>query len=292
MNDLTMIRFLVTNRRYFKYANLNPRIAAFLGKQDPKSPIKRAKGSNDDKDAANQDAKPGPAESAASNALGFLGGFGDGLSQEARSLLPEISQGGMALVKMGMLDESIGPSRMSFNETDDPQRYQFEETTFAAPNILRELSDNLERFDRAYTEFLKRSKTQHEDKSIVERKQPADLLPAQLKNMLSQEWPELIAEAVYTPRAWQSQAYKSGYKYASTLASGGRQLTAMTGLERESGAKNDLKVYIQRGVVINEYNYTLAGAAISKRSAGHLSNFVEAAAARMQYRYKIQHCAL
>lgn len=230
--------------RYFKYANLNPRIAAFLGKQDPKNTVKRAKGAgggHDEKDPANGDAKPVVAEATANDSLGLFGGFGDGLSQEARSLLPEIGQGGMALVKMGMLDDSIGVSRMSFNETDDPQRYQFEETTFAAPNILRELSDTLLRFDKAFTEYVKRSKTQQDESDDATRKQPADVLPGPLKTMLCQEWPELIAEAVFTPRVWQSQAYKSGYKYASTLASAGRQMTGTTALEKDSAAKGDLK---------------------------------------------------
>lgn len=187
------------------------------------------------------------AEPSANEHLGLFGGFGDGLSQEARSLLPEIGQGGMALVKMGIFDDSVGVSRMSFNETDDPQRYQFEETTFAAPTILRELSDTLVRFDKAFAEYVKRSKTQQAQPDDATRKQPADVLPVPVKTMLGQEWPELIAEAVFTPRVWQSQAYKSGYKYASTLASAGRQMTGTTTMEKDTAAKGDLKVSLLVG---------------------------------------------
>nr|XP_039260147.1 uncharacterized protein LOC120336523 isoform X2 [Styela clava] len=226
--------------RYFKYANLNPRIAAFLGKQDPKNLVKRSgqKGGGQDEKDGNGEAKPAATEANINDSLGLLG-FGDaGLSQEARSLLPEIGQGG--LVKMGAMEESFGPSRLSFNEADDPQRYQFEETTFAAPNILRELSDTLARFDHAFREYTKRMIV-HEDVEDSENSKPSDVLPKGLNHILCQEWPELISETIYTPRLWQSQAYKSGYKYASTLASG-RQMTAASGaVEKDSGAKGDMK---------------------------------------------------
>lgn len=185
----------------------------------------------------------------------MLGGFGEGLSQEARSLLPEIGPG-MSLMKMGMMDDSLGPSRLSFNETDDPQRYHFEETTFAAPNILRELSDTLTRFEHAFREYRKKSRPQDAVGSTVPSPGPKqiDFFSSGVKHVLAQEWDDMISETIYTPRQWQSQAYKSGYKYSPTLASGRQIMTASATDEKYPGAKGDLKVkliYEKHGVSLN-----------------------------------------
>lgn len=230
--------------RYFKYANLNPRIAAFLGKQDPKNALKRNKTKRNEDD--NEDIDNGENKNAT---LGLLGGFGQGLSQEARSLLPDIGQD-LSLVKMGFFDDSAAPSRNSLNEADDPQRYQFEQMTFAAPNILKDLSETLERFNAAFQDYKKRTLVHN---STTGEPLPQDnirlsmFLPAGLSYILCEDWMELIAEAAYTPRVWQSQAYKSGYKYAPTLASG-RQIMTASGVsgapEKETFAKGDMKVIV------------------------------------------------
>ncbi|XP_078484820.1 uncharacterized protein LOC100175408 isoform X1 [Ciona intestinalis] len=196
--------------RYFKYANLNPRIAAFLGKQDPKNILKRAKGAKDGKEAVAQ----------SGGEVGIMGAeFGTDLSHEARSLLPEIGQG--KLDAFG--DDGFGFSRLSFNnDNEDPQRFQFEETTFAAPNILRELADTLSRFTNTFKEYSQRT-TLYDPGSgeplAAEATKPSVLLPAGITELLCQEWDDVVANTVYTPRVWQSTAYMGGYKYANTIPS-------------------------------------------------------------------------
>ncbi|CAK8689010.1 unnamed protein product [Clavelina lepadiformis] len=209
--------------RYFKYANLNPRIAAFLGKQDPKSILKRAKGGK-------QDGKEVVAGAQPDGDVGLMGGeFRNELSQEVRHLFPDIndSKGGM-LGSFG--DNPFGNSRLSFNEAEDPQRYQFEETTFAAPNILRELADTLQRFETSFKEYAQR--TTLYDPSTgepvpTEKTRPSMLLPPGIADLLCQEWKDVTADAMYIPRTWQSSSYQAGYKYAPTINSGKQDVTQL-----------------------------------------------------------------
>lgn len=183
-----------------------------MGKQDPKSLLKRAKTSQGGK---REDAKDG--NGVAPN-TGGLGEIGNDLSQEARRLLPEISQS-MSLMGFNPFGDDPLGARLSFsNEIDDPQRYQFEETTFAAPNILKELAEALTRFSFSYKEYLNRTALydpESGDPLPPERTAPCALLPGFVANMLGQEWKDVISETVYTPRAWQTSAYKAAY---STIA--------------------------------------------------------------------------
>ena len=194
--------------RYFKYANLNPRIAAYLGKQDPKNILKRAK---------SQGAKADGKENGTTAPSGRE--YGNDLSREARSLLPDIEQafGGMSMIN----DPSFDQSRFLFpGENEDPQRYQFEETTFAAPNILRELADILSRFVVAFKNYSQRTTLYDPDTGeplLGDSISPSVLIPGGVKELLCQSWSDLTAEVVYAPRMWQSSTTRNSMRYPTSL---------------------------------------------------------------------------
>ena len=192
---------------------MNPRIAAYLGKQDPKNILKRAKGQGG--------AKPdGKEPGATAPPGGVIGGeFSNDLSREARSLLPDIEQG---FNGMGMFaDPNFDPSRFSFpGENEDPQRYQFEETTFAAPNILRELAEILNRFVVAFTNYAQRTTLydpETDEPLLGDSISPSVLIPAGVKELLCQSWEDLTAEVVYAPRMWQSSSTRNALRYSTSL---------------------------------------------------------------------------
>jgi len=183
-----------------------------LGKQDPKNILKRAK---------SQGAKPDGKEPGAPAPPGAVigGEYGNDLSREARSLLPDIEQG---FDGMGMYtDPNFDPSRFSFpGENEDPQRYQFEETTFAAPNILRELADILNRFVTAFTNYAQRTTLYDPDTDepmMGDAISPAVLIPGGVKELLCQSWEDLTAEVVYAPRMWQSSQTRNAMRYSTSL---------------------------------------------------------------------------
>ena len=178
-----------------------------MGKQDPKNILKRAK---------SQGAKPDGKEIGASAPPG--GAIGGEFSNDLnRGLLPDIEQGLNGMFS----DPSFDPSRFSFpGENEDPQRYQFEETTFAAPNILRELADILHRFVVAFHSYTQRTMLYDPDTdepmagdSIC----PAVLIPAGVKELLCQSWTDLTAEVVYAPRMWQSSSNRNAMRYSMSL---------------------------------------------------------------------------
>lgn len=208
LNIIILLFLYLFFGRYFKYANLNPRIAAYLGKQDPKSILKRAK---------NQGTKVDGKEGLVSAPTGgvMAGDFANDLSREARSLLPDIDQGIFG-------EASFDQSRFPFSaENEDPQRYQFEETTFAAPNILRELADVLNRFVSAfksYSEHTTLYDPETGDALLAETISPSVLIPAGVKELLNQSWNDLTSEVMYATRMWQTIPTNNLMKYTSHSA--------------------------------------------------------------------------
>ena len=172
-----------------------------MGKQDPKNLLKRAGGKRD------EDGKELPE---------IAGGHGDQLfpgllGPERGSLFPDI--GGNTVSFMN--NNTGGSNALGPTEAEDPQRCMFEEATFSAPNILRELSDVLERFNSTFRQYVNRN-TVYDPKTgdpvPPNSTNPSVMLNASIGNMLAQDWKDIVSDTVYTTRKWQTAAYMSGYR--------------------------------------------------------------------------------
>ena len=167
-----------------------------MGKQDPKSILKRAKNQG-----PKADGKEGRVSAPSG---GFMGGeFSNNLSRQAGGLFPDIDQ------EMNIFCESsFDQSRFPFTgENEDSQRYQFEETTFAAPNILRELAEILSRFAMAFKNYSERTTLydpETGDPLLADSLRPSTLIPGGVKELLNQSWSDLTSDVMYATRVWQS----------------------------------------------------------------------------------------
>ena len=180
-----------------------------MGKQDPKNILKRAK---------TQGGKPETKDGGGVSGGAVGGELSDEMHHNHQALLPDIERGinGLNIFEDPDFDH---PKFPYLSENDDPQRYQFEETTFAAPNILRELAEILHRFVilfKTYSQKATLYNPECRDLLPADSVTPSVLIPAGVKELLCQSWKDLTSDVVYAPRTWQSSPTRNAKKCSAS----------------------------------------------------------------------------
>lgn len=155
-----------------RFAHLNPRIAAFLRQQE-KARVRGGEGGD-------HTPKEGEGVIDGVNVIN-LRDLKGGIGKAEGLYLPDIKDGNFSLplLKSGYFDSN------SNDGEEFTQRHLYQEANFTAPMLLTHLARILYLFHNEHLD-----------------------LPRELVNLLLSSWQELISEAQYVTREWQSQAYQ------------------------------------------------------------------------------------
>ncbi|XP_070559084.1 uncharacterized protein C3orf20 homolog isoform X2 [Ptychodera flava] len=157
-----------------RFAHLNPRIAAFLRQQERARARAAETGEGGDENTPRAYGEGGEGAEII-NLRDLKGGLG-----RSDFFLPDIKDGSFSLP---LLRATLFDSNSNDGE-EFTQKHLYQEATFAAPMLLIQLARILYLFENEHLD-----------------------LPRELVNLLLCGWKELIQEAQYTYREWQSQAY-------------------------------------------------------------------------------------